>query len=94
MSESALVSKQLEEKLKIVLKQKQENDKLWLQLRRGLPNTCKEVINGRKKCFQPSEQEIQEFKQKESELRFEAEIITLEIQILKKKIAEARIEEL
>ena len=103
MSESALVSKQLEIKLKMVLKQKEDNNnefkKFWDEVRereereerekRETSGSMREGIESDK--VYPTKDQI---KKKDDEFRLEAEIINLEIQILKKKIAEARINEL
>ena len=97
MSESALVSKQLEIKLKMVLKQKEDNNnefkKFWDEVReREERETSGSMgaVSDNPKVY-PTKDQI---KKKDDEFRLEAEIINLEIQILKKKIAEARIEEL
>lgn len=100
MSESALVSKQLEIKLKMVLKQKEDNNnefkKFWDEVREREEREERETsgsmgaVSDNPKVY-PTKDQI---KKKDDEFRLEAEIINLEIQILKKKIAETRIEEL
>ena len=100
MSESALVSKQLEIKLKMVLKQKEDNNnefkKFWDDVREREEREKRETSGSMREGYEsdkvyPTKDQI---KKKDDEFRLEAEIINLEIQILKKKIAEARINEL
>ncbi len=100
MSESALVSKQLEIKLKMVLKQKEDNNnefkKFWDEVREREEREKRETSESMREGIEsdkvyPTKDQI---KKKDDEFRLEAEIINLEIQILKKKIAEARINEL
>ena len=98
MSESVLVSKQLEQKLIRVLEQKEENNnefkKFWDEVREREEERLRYLKSG----FVSDDDKVyptkDQIKKKEDEFRLEAEIINLEIQILKKKIADVKIEEI
>ncbi|KAK8844273.1 hypothetical protein M9Y10_024484 [Tritrichomonas musculus] len=95
MSETLTKSQIWEEKLKMVQKQKSENDKKFLYLKSQLNFYCR--YEGDKIVSHPStlaEDEQEDIKDQIRKCREEAEIIKMEIHQIKEKIAEARLEEL
>ena len=103
MSESALVSKQLEQKLIIVLEQKEENFQEYERSKENMRISCQHVRydegNPFPFCLDSNRDDEtimkhNQLRQKMIQCRFDDEIYDLEILKLKDKIAEAKINEI
>ncbi|KAK8898045.1 hypothetical protein M9Y10_000305 [Tritrichomonas musculus] len=98
MSESVLVSKQLEQKLIRVLEQKEENEIEFERIRENFQISCGYRLMYREgdpiPFCQDSNKDDEKVKSRLIQCRFDEEIYDLEILKLKDKIAEAKIAEI
>ncbi|KAK8865286.1 hypothetical protein M9Y10_010826 [Tritrichomonas musculus] len=98
MSESVLVSKQLEQKLIRVLEQKEENEIEYERTLEGFKISCGYALryweNNPIPYCPDSNKDDEKIKSRLIQCRFDDEIYDLEILKLKDKIAEAKINEI